>query len=211
MYDHGARLFVEVGPKGVLSGLSRQILEGHPARILQTDMSERHGIVQLLHVLAQLAVSGVAIDMDQLFRGRVGQPLPLSQLATKPVEPAWLVNGGRAFARAQRPEPVVPVKVAQPIVAACPCSRSCGSTCYARPSTSSCYRFGNAAVPAAHVAIPADAGDRDDGLLARDAGGGAAFRSLTVAAQKQWRCYQRQRWYRRHQCYQRQRRYPRQQ
>src|SRR5205085_3465205 len=37
MYDQGARVFVEVGPKGVLTGLARQILEGKEARCVQVD------------------------------------------------------------------------------------------------------------------------------------------------------------------------------
>ena len=101
MYAQGARLFVEVGPKGVLSGLTRQILEGRDARILQTDRNDRSGLVQLLHVLAQLAVAGVSIELSELFRGRL---LPETQEAP----PAWLVNGSRAFSRTQPPAPMIP-------------------------------------------------------------------------------------------------------
>ena len=101
MYAQGARLFVEVGPKGVLSGLARQILEGQDARILQTDPSDRSGLVQLLHVLAQLAVAGAAVALPELFRGR-GLP------ETSEAPPAWLVNGSRAFPRTQPPAALEP-------------------------------------------------------------------------------------------------------
>jgi acyl transferase domain-containing protein len=54
MYEQGARVFVEVGPKGVLTGLARQILDGKDARFIQID-SDRNPLVQLLNALAQLA------------------------------------------------------------------------------------------------------------------------------------------------------------
>ena len=43
MYEQGARVFVEVGPKGVLTGLARQILDGKDARFIQID-SDRHAL-----------------------------------------------------------------------------------------------------------------------------------------------------------------------
>ena len=102
MYEQGARVFVEVGPKGVLTGLARQILDGKDARFIQID-SDRNGLVQFLNALAQLAAEGVAVDAAQLVRGR-----------TAPVEPVvrdsgWLVNGLRAFPRSKPPQVVKPL------------------------------------------------------------------------------------------------------
>ncbi len=102
MYEQGARVFVEVGPKGVLTGLARQILEGKDARFIQVD-SDRNGLVQLLYALAQLAAEGVTVDAAQLLRGRTGQ-------AEAPArDTGWLVNGLRAFPRSKPPQVVKPI------------------------------------------------------------------------------------------------------
>jgi acyl transferase domain-containing protein/NAD(P)-dependent dehydrogenase (short-subunit alcohol dehydrogenase family)/acyl carrier protein len=102
MYGQGARMFVEVGPKGVLTGLARQILDGKDARFVQID-SDRNGLVQFLHALAQLAIEGVLVDTAQLVRGRVSQPEPAAR------ETGWMVNGLRAFPRSQPPHIVKPL------------------------------------------------------------------------------------------------------
>jgi acyl transferase domain-containing protein/NAD(P)-dependent dehydrogenase (short-subunit alcohol dehydrogenase family)/acyl carrier protein len=111
MYARGARVFVEVGPKGVLTGLARQILEGQAARFIQID-SDRGtpwaGLVQLLHALAQLAVEGVAVEPAQLLRGRAGQAEPEAR------ETGWMVNGLRAFPRSRPPQVVQPLELVMP-------------------------------------------------------------------------------------------------
>ena len=90
MYEDGARVFVEVGPKGVLTGLARQILEGKDARFIQID-SDRDGLVQLLHALAQLAVEGVPVDTAQLLRGRIVEAEPAVR------DSGWMVNGSESL------------------------------------------------------------------------------------------------------------------
>jgi acyl transferase domain-containing protein/NAD(P)-dependent dehydrogenase (short-subunit alcohol dehydrogenase family)/acyl carrier protein len=111
MYARGARVFVEVGPKGVLTGLARQILEGQAARFIQID-SDRStpwaGLVQLLHALAQLAVEGVAVEPAQLLRGRAGRAEPEAR------ETGWMVNGLRAFPRSRPPQVVQPIELVMP-------------------------------------------------------------------------------------------------
>jgi acyl transferase domain-containing protein/NAD(P)-dependent dehydrogenase (short-subunit alcohol dehydrogenase family)/acyl carrier protein len=102
MYEQGARVFVEVGPKGVLTGLARQILDGKDARFIQID-SDRNGLVQFLQALAQLAIEGAPVDTAQLLRGRVSQPEPEAR------ETGWLVNGLRAFPRNRPPQVVKPL------------------------------------------------------------------------------------------------------
>jgi acyl transferase domain-containing protein/NAD(P)-dependent dehydrogenase (short-subunit alcohol dehydrogenase family)/acyl carrier protein len=103
MYDAGARVFVEVGPKGVLTGLARQILQdyaGKDARFIQID-SDRAGLVALLHALAQLAAEGVPVDAAQLLRGR--------QTAPEPRQTGWMVNGLTAFPAKQPPQVIQPL------------------------------------------------------------------------------------------------------
>ena len=100
MYEAGARIFVEVGPRSVLTGLTAQILAGRGATILSLESRNRSGLVQLLHVLAQLAVQGVRINLARLCSGRNPRELPLDRLVaeTAPSAPpitAWWVAGGR--------------------------------------------------------------------------------------------------------------------
>lgn len=98
MYQAGARIFVEVGPRTVLTNLVRETLAEHQPLTLSLDLRERHGVTQLLHVVAQLAVAGVPVDFDELWRGRDVGTVALNKLATpKPLPPhVWLVNGARA-------------------------------------------------------------------------------------------------------------------
>ena len=107
MYEQGARLFVEVGPKGVLTGLARQILQGKDARFVQID-SDRNGLVQLLHALAQLAAEGASVDTAQLLRGRAAQAEPATR------DSGWMVNGLKAFPRTRPPQIVEPLDLVTP-------------------------------------------------------------------------------------------------
>nr|MBA3947194.1 SDR family NAD(P)-dependent oxidoreductase [Herpetosiphonaceae bacterium] len=100
MYADGARLFVEVGPRNVLSGLVRQILDGRPHVAVATDVAGRSGLTQLLHALAQLAAQGTTLDLKRLFKGRITRSkLNVTRLVEettpKPLAPTtWFINGG---------------------------------------------------------------------------------------------------------------------
>ncbi len=101
MYGAGARIFVEVGPRNVLTALVGQILEDRPHLAIGVDGVNRSGINQLHHLLGQLAADGVCLDLDLLYEGRDVRLLTLAKLVEetqeKPLSPTtWLVNGGRA-------------------------------------------------------------------------------------------------------------------
>jgi acyl transferase domain-containing protein len=101
MYDAGARIFAEVGPRSVLTGLVSRILTSRPHVALSFDQPGRPGIVQLLHGLAMLAAEGVNLNVDGLFSGRITKSLDLQNLVRdstpKQLSPTtWMVNGGRA-------------------------------------------------------------------------------------------------------------------
>jgi acyl transferase domain-containing protein/NAD(P)H-dependent flavin oxidoreductase YrpB (nitropropane dioxygenase family)/NAD(P)-dependent dehydrogenase (short-subunit alcohol dehydrogenase family) len=101
MYAAGARLFVEVGPRNVLTGLVGQILGEHPHLAIAVDLPRRSGLTQLQHALGQLAAHGVPLHLERLFQGRIARRLNLNALeeetGDKPLAPTtWLVNGGRA-------------------------------------------------------------------------------------------------------------------
>ncbi|HWC27198.1 MAG TPA: beta-ketoacyl synthase N-terminal-like domain-containing protein, partial [Solirubrobacteraceae bacterium] len=111
MHAAGARLFVEVGPRSVLTGLARRILDGREHVCAATDHPGRPGLAQVLDCLAVLAAEGVAVDVAQLFCGRGARGLepPAPRSAT-----TWMLNGGRARALHEPPRsaPRPPVSVA---------------------------------------------------------------------------------------------------
>jgi acyl transferase domain-containing protein/NAD(P)H-dependent flavin oxidoreductase YrpB (nitropropane dioxygenase family)/NAD(P)-dependent dehydrogenase (short-subunit alcohol dehydrogenase family) len=99
LYAAGARVFVEVGPQAVLTGLVGQILSGRPHLAVASDVKGRPGLVQLQHLLGQLLCAGVPVRLDRLFEGRDAEVIDLARLdeAGKEKLPSstWLVNSVR--------------------------------------------------------------------------------------------------------------------
>ncbi len=99
LYDAGARVFVEVGPQAVLTGLVGQVLSGRPHLAVASDVKGRPGLVQLLHLLGQLLAAGVPVRLDRLFEGRVTlafDPARLEEAGKEKLPPStWLVNSVR--------------------------------------------------------------------------------------------------------------------
>ncbi|GAB3735702.1 hypothetical protein GCM10027598_62090 [Amycolatopsis oliviviridis] len=84
MYAAGARTFVETGPGQVLSRLVKDILGDRPYTVIACDPGGP-GLRGFLTALARLALTGVDVRTERLFRGRVRVgPLP---------KPAWTVDG----------------------------------------------------------------------------------------------------------------------
>ncbi len=101
MHDAGARVFVEAGPRNVLTGLIGRILGDRPHFVATIDQANRNGITQLLHALAGLVVEGVGVDLPRLFEGRAVRPIDVGHLDERTGSlgygpTTWLVNGGSA-------------------------------------------------------------------------------------------------------------------
>lgn len=96
MYADGARHFVEVGPKRVLSGFLKDILGDKPHRAIAFEPAGQTGIAAILTAAAQLAVVSDRFDTDILFSGRSVRSLDL-EAAQKIPGTAWLVDGGCAW------------------------------------------------------------------------------------------------------------------
>jgi acyl transferase domain-containing protein/NAD(P)H-dependent flavin oxidoreductase YrpB (nitropropane dioxygenase family)/NAD(P)-dependent dehydrogenase (short-subunit alcohol dehydrogenase family)/acyl carrier protein len=98
MYRGGARVFVESGPRSVLTGLVGRILGEREHVAVASHRPGAPGLTQFLHCLAALAAEGVPVDLLRLFRGRsarlVEDAPPTTDARLRPG--LWLVNGGRA-------------------------------------------------------------------------------------------------------------------
>jgi acyl transferase domain-containing protein/NAD(P)H-dependent flavin oxidoreductase YrpB (nitropropane dioxygenase family)/NADP-dependent 3-hydroxy acid dehydrogenase YdfG/acyl carrier protein len=95
MYASGCRVFVEVGPRNILTALAQQTFEGRRVLAVPTDVPGRSGLQQLMHALGQLAAAGVRVDLERLFVGR-GEDDGRSSDARALGPTTWLVSGGRA-------------------------------------------------------------------------------------------------------------------
>jgi malonyl CoA-acyl carrier protein transacylase len=101
MYAAGARVFVEVGPRNVLTGLTDQILADRERVVVPLETRKRSGLEALLHALAQLAAHGIPVDLERLYEGRQPREHVVERLVeeTREVAPpatAWWVDGSRA-------------------------------------------------------------------------------------------------------------------
>ncbi|MEU3573644.1 beta-ketoacyl synthase N-terminal-like domain-containing protein, partial [Kitasatospora sp. NPDC036755] len=89
MYEAGARVFVEAGPGSVLTRLVSAVLGDRPHRAVPFE-GRRRGLPGFLDALAALAVAGVPVRTDRLFRGRDAVD---AGRARTPRRPGWTVDG----------------------------------------------------------------------------------------------------------------------
>ena len=92
MYDAGARLFLEVGPKRALTVFASQILEGKPALPVMTNHPKAGGIATFLSALGTLALAGrppqwPGRDSPHLTEAFRAGPIEATGGATKPDTP----------------------------------------------------------------------------------------------------------------------------
>ncbi len=93
MYEDGARVLIEIGPRQVLTGLVGRILKDRPHTAVALDQEK--GFAGLLGAVAELAVLLPEFNAAPLFAGRV-QKLDLDAPSMLPPA-AWMVDGGRAW------------------------------------------------------------------------------------------------------------------
>ena len=102
MYDAGCRIFVEVGPGRVMSGLIGRILGDKPHLVVPCSSNGRGETSDLLAALAQLSVHGVDVRTQALYRGRDMRRVSLTQAsAFSPT--TWMVNGYQTWPAHQGP------------------------------------------------------------------------------------------------------------
>jgi acyl transferase domain-containing protein/acyl carrier protein len=89
MHDDGARVFVEVGPKGILSSFVADTLRARRHLAIAADLPHASGVFQLNQMLAQLAAHGVRMRLHPLYERRGAKRIALdagpdSREAAKP-------------------------------------------------------------------------------------------------------------------------------
>ncbi len=95
MYAQGARVFVEVGPSRVLSGLVRGILGERPCEIVTCDDGSEQGLRSLFCAVAELAVLGLPVQTHPLFEYNdlAGHLYAASSARQENSDSDWWVNG----------------------------------------------------------------------------------------------------------------------
>ena len=99
MYAAGGRIFVEVGPGSVLSGLTAKILKGRPHEVIPLEKGGESALFTLLAGLARLAVLGVPVDVMGLYMDRDVRQIELTrgEQARRGEEALWVIDGHAAW------------------------------------------------------------------------------------------------------------------
>jgi acyl transferase domain-containing protein/phosphopantetheinyl transferase len=77
MYDAGARIFVEVGPGGILTAFVDDILRGRSYLAVASNVLRRSGITQLNHLVGLLASQRIPLNLEYFYMRRAPRRLTL--------------------------------------------------------------------------------------------------------------------------------------
>ena len=103
MYEDGARIFLEVGPKNILTNLISDILKGKDFCAIATDHHAKKGNDCFFHALAKLASEGAHLSAGFLYQQTEAPWLDSPPKKTeKSKKDLWLVNGYRAARLSQK-------------------------------------------------------------------------------------------------------------
>ncbi|MDR2925760.1 MAG: SDR family NAD(P)-dependent oxidoreductase [Azoarcus sp.] len=101
MYEKGARIFIETGPGGAMSGLATATL-GKDIVTIQTERNGPEGLRDFLMALARYLSTGRALRLEKLFEGRNARPIDFDAPETlKRSKTAWLLDGTGAISPEQ--------------------------------------------------------------------------------------------------------------
>jgi phosphopantetheine--protein transferase-like protein len=83
MYSDGIRMFVEVGPRANLTSFIDDTLRGKSHLAVASNVPYRSGILQMHHLLGQLAAHGLPLQLEHLYERRAPRPVD-RPVRTKP-------------------------------------------------------------------------------------------------------------------------------
>jgi acyl transferase domain-containing protein/phosphopantetheinyl transferase len=104
LHDEGARIFIEVGPRGNLTAFIDDILRGKPSLAVPSDVPRRRGTTSLNHLMGLLSAHGVSVNFAALYSRREPRPVDWASFLADEVEapatkaaPIRLLQGWPAF------------------------------------------------------------------------------------------------------------------
>ncbi len=117
MYENGITMFIEVGPKGVLTPLIGDTLQDKAHLAVASNTSYNSSITQLNHCLGELAAHGVDMQLDYLFARRAPEFIEFQERSKQ--QPRQLVRLDLKY-----PEIVLPEEIAKQLRADVPAQRA---------------------------------------------------------------------------------------
>ena len=103
MYEDGYRVFLEAGPRGLLTGAVEDTLEGRDFEAIAMNSVHRRGELQIQHAFARLASLGAKMDLSRLFSGRGAKKLDFDAKISTDFRPVAEKRLSREFPRLTLP------------------------------------------------------------------------------------------------------------
>ncbi len=99
MYNDGYRVFLEVGPRGLMTSAISDILGGEEYAAIAMNSIHRRGRLQLQHAIAQLLAHGAVFSITTLFARRGARKLDFDSMIPTEVREAVEMPLSRLFPR----------------------------------------------------------------------------------------------------------------